>query len=395
MHLEHRLMITTSQKPRRIAAVPVKPDGMTPDGYSRIALLGARRTSQADGIQDYTTQLLVALNEVDGITARLFDRRVGVLPHCFAAMGSNDDLPTFAEAVVLQYNPFWYANWGFAPGLVAAVARLRRSNPQLAVGLMVHENYVEPKSWRWALMSGWQLIQLRLLQRLSDVQFCSIAAWTDDLRAAAPDTPTHHLPVASNFPDRRERRCQARADLGMSDGQLVLCAFGLHHYGRLHDQMIAAARAVRDTGCDVLLLNLGVSDAPRHQEVSGVRILSPGYLPADRAAEAMAASDIFMAAFDDGVSTRRTTLMTALQQQVAVVGTAGHLTDPLLRTSTDALRLVPVHAPEQFASAVLALARDSSARHELALRGRRLYESHFSWPIIASRLLDGLREARR
>ena len=68
-----------------------------------------------------------------------------------------------ADAVLVQYNPFSYGRWGFAPWLVALTwaLRLRRREPRIA--LMVHEPYVPMITWRSTVMGLWQRAQLRLL----------------------------------------------------------------------------------------------------------------------------------------------------------------------------------------------------------------------------------------
>ena len=64
--------------------------------------------------------------------------------------------------VLLQYNPYSFGRWGFAPLLVAALAlaRLLPGSPRVAV--MLHEAYSrERSSRRNTLMGLWQREQLR------------------------------------------------------------------------------------------------------------------------------------------------------------------------------------------------------------------------------------------
>ncbi len=65
---------------------------------------------------------------------------------------------------------------------------------------MVHETYVDPKNWKWALMSAWQRTQLRALQRLVDIQLCSIEVWTDASASRRRACPPLHLPVPVESP---------------------------------------------------------------------------------------------------------------------------------------------------------------------------------------------------
>ncbi len=82
--------------------------------------------------------------------------------------------------------------------------------------------------------------------------------------------------------------------------------------------------------------------------------------------------------------------MAALQHELAVVGTAGHLTDPVLRRADGALRLTEVGDRRGFSEAAADLAVDSDRRRSVAAAGRRLYEGEFDWPVIAGAFLAGL-----
>jgi glycosyltransferase involved in cell wall biosynthesis len=147
--------------------------------------------------------------------------------------------------------------------------------------------------------------------------------------------------------------------------------------------VMRSAEAVARSGRPVLVLNLG--SGPDDENEGPVRVHTPGFLDDESVARLLSTVDVFLAPYEDGVSTRRTTVMAALQHELAVVGTDGPFTDGLLRDAQDALRLVP---PERFADAVEALAARAEDRRTLGLRGRELYESRFDWPVIADRVLE-------
>lgn len=296
--------------------------------------------------------------------------------------------------MLLQYNPFSHGRRGFAPGLALAMLalRCRRSRPTIA--LMVHETYVDPDNWRWRIMRTWQRVQLRALQVSADLVFCSIQSWSELLERSWPPAPVHHLPVGSNLPERRVRRSEGRALLGAANGTIVLATFGLDHVGRITDYILDAAAAVARNGRSVVLLGLGTG-RPRREEIRPGTVLHiTGFLPEEEVAALLSGADLFLAPFMDGVSTRRTTVMAALQHQVAVIGTEGHLTDDVLRQASHALRLVPVGDRDSFVDAVCQLAADDHERRDLALAGRRLYEDQFDWPVLVRHQLAALREGR-
>jgi glycosyltransferase involved in cell wall biosynthesis len=352
-----------------------------------VAVIAAASASQADGIRDHTTRLIEHLEKLPGIRVASFLRTPGAWQTNIHGNGAHPLDGERPVAVVLQYNPFWHGHRGFAPGLALMILRLRRSMPGARLALFVHETYVKPTSFRWALMSGWQRFQLMVLQALVDVQFGTIEEWVRLLRRNWPFRPVHHVPVGSNLPDRRGARTEGRERIGATADTLVLAGWGIRHPGRRTAQVLTAARELGRRGHDVILLNLGApADSPERTEVAGVRVLEPGYLEEEEMAMLLAASDLFLAPFADGVSTRRTSVMSALQHELAVVGTVGSLTDPTL-APTDAMVLVPVGDEAAFADAVVGLAEDPERRRALALAGRRLFEREFDWPVIAARVL--------
>jgi glycosyltransferase involved in cell wall biosynthesis len=149
--------------------------------------------------------------------------------------------------------------------------------------------------------------------------------------------------------------------------------------------VLEAARAAGAAAPSVLVLDLGPGERCRRQLAGNVRLRSTGFLEEHDLAAHLAASDVFLAPYMDGVSTRRGSVMAALQHGVPVVGTAGHLTDDVLRNASG-LALVPVGVPAEFARAVTRLVSDASGRRELGAAGRELYERTFDWPVLVRRL---------
>jgi glycosyltransferase involved in cell wall biosynthesis len=349
-----------------------------------IGLVVARSAAQADGIRDYTRMLSAGLraSAVDAEVIEWAGR--DDRDHARERAAAAARLRT-KDAVVVQYNPFSYGRWGFAPELPLFLARLRARRPRPRIAVMFHEVFVDMRDLRWALMGAWQRAQLLAVQATADVQLCSIQRWTERLARTALGRPVHHLPVASNLPDARDHRDVTRRALGAGDDTLVLACVGLRHPGRLQEHALAAARRAGAEAASVLLVDLGPGERSSAPLAPNVRLLSTGFLDVDALAGHVAASDVFLAPYMDGVSTRRSTVMGALAHGVAVAGTTGHLTDDVLRRS-DGLVLVDRDGPERFAEAVAGLARDPARRAAVATRGRGLYERRFDWPVMVRRL---------
>lgn len=343
----------------------------------RVVLVHSDRGRSVDGIRDYTRRMADEL------------RRRSVRVEVRLDKGGKGDLRT-EGAIVLQYSPFNFARWGFAPWLPMRLLLLRLSTNRPRLAVMVHEPYVPMNSWRWVLMGVWQRLQLAAICLIADVIFASIEAFADDLRAGVAVRPVHHLPVGSNFPDARDQRSTERVRLGADEKSVVLACLGRDHPAWLADHVVAASNGVAAAGHPTILLCMG-AEAPELQGLDpAVRLVAPGFLEDHEFAAMIAASDLFLAPFIDGISTRRGSLMVALQHGVPVVGTVGHLTDSMLRGDVRSIILAPLGSPARFADAACSLASDPPARSRMGAAARALYERSFDWPVVAEKMLANL-----
>ena len=183
---------------------------------------------------------------------------------------------------------------------------------------------------------------------------------------------TGHLPSGSSLPDARAERAVARSELGV-EHSLVVATLSSGHPSHLTAYVEAALARLASDGVDVTYFQLGDGSSPVVAPEE-LRVVAPGRLPAERLAALVAAADIFLAPLIDGVSTRRTSFMTGLCEAVAVVGTKGALTDPLLLHC--GLELVEVGSAASFAERVAVVrgrrraARDRCRRRTRAVRRR-------------------------
>lgn len=343
-----------------------------------VTVLFNDRGKAVDGIRDHSRLLAASLERRTGSPVSVQDR--------VSARQPKGSLAREAHTVILQYSPFCYGRWGFAPWLPLRLLRSRlRRGPRPRVVLFVHEPYVPLSGGRALVMGVWQRLQLEALRLVSDVVVASIERWADDLSRRRPARPVRHMPVGSNLPDMRHARAEIRAELDADPDTLVVALFGRTHPGWQVDHAVRAIRALRDAGHRLLVLSLG-AEAPPLPGLESVTIHAPGPLPGPALAGLFAAADLFLAPFLDGVSTRRTTLMTALQHGLPIVGTDGFLTDDQLRRAPQALALAPADGPAPFSELACALAADEERRRAMAREARAFYESTFDWPVSAETL---------
>lgn len=370
----------------------------------RLHIVSAALPPKLDGIGDYTSCLAKELSTHHEVSI-LTDRdavsspiRGVVIEPCFspAHRGSTRAILTHArreqpEWLILQYNPFAFGRRGFNLHLPLVMRAIRRELPDTHVAIMCHEVFTPVIDLKFAVMTTWQRAQLFALGRTADCIFLSIEAWKRRLAWWFPRTPLVHLPVGSNVPVAEINSVEARSRLGIDPEQVVLGVFGTAHPSRMLRLMRDAAERVRAAGHNAVVLYVGPDDALVKRVLNGIPMIAAGRVSATEVSWRFAAMDLYLAAFLDGVSTRRTTLMTGLQHGIPTIGTSGELTDGVLRAAhDDALVLVDVATPEHFAHAALRLLGDPELRDRIGARGRELYEREFDWPGIARRLVATL-----
>lgn len=338
-----------------------------------ISLLYRDREGRIDGIGDYCERLESALRAA-GAEAQTLVWRAG-------------RIEADAGSLIVQYNPFSFGRWGFAPRLPLEMISLKRRRPHICQAVMVHEAFVPIESAKSLVMGAWQRLQLRAVLSVADVVMVSTSSW-------GPLLPTRRrpitVPVGSNLPDRREWRQHQREVLGVDARTIVLAAFGTDHPSRLIDHVVAAANVIAARHQRVELVWLGAGIRTLDGLDAAVVLRRPGRQSGDALATELSAADIYLAPFADGLSTRRTTLMAALQHSLPVVGTHGSLTETDLRAEEEAISWTPTGDPSRFANTALGLADDAELRQRRGVAARALYDRRFSWELIARGVLDAL-----
>jgi len=253
---------------------------------------------------------------------------------------------------------------------------------------------------------GWRLRLLAMvtgrmagnLQRSSARSFVSTERWDATLEALAPGTAARQwLPVPSNVPgDAAADRVMAlRQQYGGSRGT-ILATFCAH--GRFaQTYLISAARALlaADRSRTLLLVGLG-SDTLRHAllaeapQIAG-QVHSVGYAEGARAAEHLAAADLLLQLYPDGISGRRSSAMAGLALGRPLLTNEGASTERLWRTS----HAVALTEPGELTAAAERWLSDADGRAALGRAGRELYRAHFSMAHTITALRAAAHEERQ
>ncbi len=369
-------------------------------------LLTGEYPPQTGGVGDYTR--LVA----DGLVARgaavhvwcprAMDSAAGSLhvhqlPDVFGSASRRmleSALRASPGCVVLEYVPNALGARGANVPFCLWLLHMRRRGCDVRV--MFHEPYFYfswERPWRNALAIV-QRLMAAVLVRASGVTYLSTLAWVACLRplglSAMVESPIPATIATDASPDSiarwRSRFVQDHPDA------LIVGHFGTFgdHVGRelmrvvpfILNAVPAARVAFIGRGGEAFASALALREPALGRRVSATGMLSGADVSA-----ALRACNLVVQPFPDGVTTRRTTVMAALANEVAVVTTDGTLTESAWRDG-GAVRLAPASDPAALAGATAILLEDPAATAALAARGLRLYQARFALEHTLDALLD-------
>jgi glycosyltransferase involved in cell wall biosynthesis len=211
--------------------------------------------------------------------------------------------------------------------------------------------------------------------------FVSIPGWRPMLEPLIrKGTSVTWLPIPSSIPVLKDPAATAAIRARYAAGHPLVGHFGTYGgaVGALLERTLQDLAVMSD--CHVLLLG-DRSDATcraltsAHPSLAG-RLFATGRLAEGDISHHIAACDLMLQPYPDGISSRRTSAMVALSHGRPIVTTTGWLTEPMW-AETGAAVLVPVDDPRALAAAAAAMLFDVSQRDELGRRAAELYDTRF------------------
>jgi glycosyltransferase involved in cell wall biosynthesis len=294
-----------------------------------------------------------------------------------------------APRILVQYVPQAFGLRGMNIPFCGWLRTLRRAE----VWVMFHEVVVP-----WApsfvrkqnVLAAATRVMARLLVDRADRIFVSVLSWNPRLRAIAPSCPaTTWLPVPSNVPvavsedERRKARSRITAQ---NEGRLI------GHFGNNRHTTDLVADVMRrvlskDARTFAVLIGRGgeviAQDLLRESSLAG-RVFATGALEPREIAAHLAACDVLLQPYGDGVSGRRTSLMAGLALGVPIVTNVGDQTESMW---LDSDALLVARTSGELAPAIESVLGDASLAAGLHERGGALYRERFS----IDRAVDTLR----
>lgn len=282
------------------------------------------------------------------------------------------------DALVVQYVPHAYSARG---GGLAVALLLRRLARSISVPMVINAHEVYGAWTESARRAPWHLSQrfaAAVLASSAEAFVVTVKRRQDELRwllwpwrermklIQIGPTVTAHRPD----PDWRRRH-------GVLDGTFLMTSFGLGHPTQAVSQLTVVLDTLTAAGVNTRLFIAGRLDVD-HPLVTHL-----GYISAEDVSQLLGAGDIFVLPLADGVSGRRSSVISALAAGATVVTTAGLDTD-LDLFSGGGVAMSPAGDPDAFAELVLRLATHPEIRARVARLGRELFASTFAWPVVAN-----------
>ncbi len=204
------------------------------------------------------------------------------------------------------------------------------------------------------------------------------------------------IPIGSNINRIKvtpeEAREKVVEKMGFKKDDLVLTHFGLYYPGKGVETMMEALGNLKREFSDFHLLMLGavrpgqkdyyqslVSLAEGYE--LGSFITWVGYQPEEDVSLFLSATDIYLVPYDQGVSSRRGSLMAGLSHALPIISTLPSIPFKYFKNNENLL-LVPPRASSELQKAILDLMRNSEKRESLRSGAELLYRQ-FSWENIA------------
>ncbi len=254
------------------------------------------------------------------------------------------------------------------------------------VELMVHEPNLPFRAlaWRQNIAALVHRVMTVILLHAASRVWISIPGWEPRLRPYIMDraVPFRWLPIFSNVPVAPDSGRIQEIRRRFTGGDRAL----IGHFGTYGApiaallQPILVSLAGETAEFTVLLMGHGSEEFKNELIRKNPRLAdavqATGKLSPEQLSFHLAACDILIQPYPDGVSTRRTSFMAGLSHGKPVVTTSGELTEPLWN-QTDAAVIVPVNETSAFVDRIRQLLKDPGERSRIGCGARKLYNERF------------------
>jgi glycosyltransferase involved in cell wall biosynthesis len=345
--------------------------------------LAAGLTGQGDEVHVWCPPCDTKLAETNGA---MVHRELGAFsPADLRHVGNSLDRFPAPRRILVQWVPHGYGyrtmNVGFCWWLWKRAVRSRDD-----VELMVHEPNLPFRAgaWRQNAAALVHRLMMVLLLHAANRVWLSIPGWERRLRpyTLGRRLQFQWLPIPSNVPTLDDLAgAQEVRRRYAGDNRVLIGHFGT--YGTpVTDLLKPIVLALARDSADQMILLMGQRSEQFRQELVqidprlGNLVQATGTLPAAQLSCHLAACDLLIQPYPDGVSTRRTSVMAGLSHGKPAVTTTGEFTEPLW-SETGAVVLAPAGDTDAFVNGVRRFRADASERERAGQLARALYMERF------------------
>jgi glycosyltransferase involved in cell wall biosynthesis len=302
-------------------------------------------------------------------------------PQDLKTLGRQMDLFDGPRRVLVQWTPPSFGMRGL--NLAFALWLLKRSSAN-RIELMVHEAFIAfgEGNWRRDAAAVVQRAMTIALLRAAGKVWVAIPKWEQRLRpwAFGKKLSFEWLPIPSNI--AAVANVCAIVEIRRECTRFRCPLIG--HFGTFRKDvgslLVPAILALESSRAVFLLVGRGSEEARRdlvtnHPEWCH-RIFSTGELDSDDIATNLSACDVLLQPYPDGISSRRSSVMAALNLGVPVITNLGHLSETFW-SAGGAIAIAASSSACDLGEAALDLLEDPARRSRMSAAARELYQKKF------------------
>lgn len=292
------------------------------------------------------------------------------------------------KTVILQYTPRLYTQTEYNLDIINFWKKCAQKFQTI---IIVHETYYwfikYPGTWVNGLFQQYILHQLI---NTSHHVFCGSEYYLNQIKHFSRNHDNiRYLPIPNNIKPQlisQEGKKQLLEKLEIPTKQIILTLFGCSTSIR-QDWVTTLDNYLHAKGFNITWLLLG--DAKSIKVTFQNPVVRPGYLTPEQLSHHLQISDLLLMPHEFGVSAKRTSLMSALEHGIPVVGTDGRLTDSFLR-KLPSIFLAPDSDYSVFQQQVLNTISRRANLHKPIEDTQDYYHKNLSWSAVTNTLLPYL-----
>jgi glycosyltransferase involved in cell wall biosynthesis len=366
---------------------PPQPGGVS--DYSRALACGL--AAAGDAVEVYAPAVAGADPDDEKVAIHRLPGRFG--PRALAELSRR--IPGGGDRLLVQYVPHSFGLKAMnLPFCLWLHAHARRNGGATVIFHEVSLGFRRGDPARYRFLDAVTKLMALIVTRSAARIFVTASAWEPLVRRyARAGQPIVWLPVPSTIPIAADRAQIAAARCRYVSGPGPLVGHFSAHPRPVAALLRGIIPRVLEENPAVAMLLIGANGEPLRNALAAqypqhaARVRATGALAPAGLSAAIAACDLMLQPYPDGVTSRRTSMMAALSHGCAIVTSQGPLTEAMW-SGRGATMLGPAADTDGFAAAAGELIRDADRRHRLEKAAAALYQERFD----LSRTIRALRE---